>query len=187
VRVSGGSGSRDERVRISDNAGMSHARRQGFIDAPVERVWELVADVDRHPEWWPRVVDVECEGLEEGCTYRMVTQTPFGRDEMNVAVDALDECRNLSIRCINTGTFVRFGLTEAQSGTFLEGEMGMDPSSIGQRVFDAVAGRRYFTSWMNQTFVALERAACAGAGKVGDPGFEPGTSSLSEMRSNRLS
>lgn len=138
---------------------MSHARKQAFIEAPVQRIWELVSDVERHPEWWPRVVEVESEGIEEGCTYREVTQTPFGREEMNLLVDGLDECRYLSIRCLNTGTFVRFGLTEAQDGTFVDGEMGMDPAGIGYRVFDAVAGRRFFSSWMTQTFAALERAA----------------------------
>ena len=141
---------------------MSHARQQAFIDAPVEQIWALVSDVERHPQWWPRVVEVECEGLEEGCTYREVVQTPFGKEEMDMLVDGLEECRNLSIRCLNTGTFVRFGLTEAQNGTFVDGEMGMDPHGIVSRAFDAVAGRRYFSSWMAQTFAALERAARAG-------------------------
>ena len=165
---------------------MSHTRQEAFINAPVQRIWELVSDVDRHPEWWPRVVEVQCEGLEEGCTYREVVQTPFGRQDLNVLVDDLEDCHNLAIRCLDTGTFVRFELTEAQSGTFVAGEMGMDPVGVGQRIFDAVAGRRYFASWMTQTFAALEKAACKPR-EVGDPGFEPGTSSLSEMRSNRLS
>ena len=138
---------------------MSHTKREAFIDAPVERIWELVSDVERHPLWWPRVVEVECEELGEGCTYRQVTQTPFGKDEMNLLIDAYDECRSLSIRCLNTGTFIRFGLTGAQSGTFVEGEMGMEPNGLANRAFDAIAGRRYFTSWMTETFAALERAA----------------------------
>jgi uncharacterized protein YndB with AHSA1/START domain len=29
--------------------------QQTFIDAPVERVWELVGDPNRHPEWWPEM------------------------------------------------------------------------------------------------------------------------------------
>lgn len=138
-------------------------RRQTFIEAPLEAVWKLIADVERHPEWWPRVVEVHCEGLEEGCTYREVTQTPFGRQEMDLLVDGLEDCRNLSIRCLNTGTFVRFGLTEAQGGTFVDGEMGMDPADFGHRVFDRVAGRRYFSSWMAQTLVALDEAARSAA------------------------
>lgn len=139
------------------------ARRQTFIEAPLEAVWKLIADVERHPEWWPRVVEVHCDGLEEGCTYREVTQTPFGRQEMDLLIDGLEDCRNLSIRCLNTGTFVRFDLTEAQGGTFVDGEMGMDPADFGYRVFDRVAGRRYFSSWMAQTLVALDEAARAAA------------------------
>src|SRR5688500_10878595 len=114
---------------------MSHTRAQAFIEAPVESVWDLVSDVNRHPEWWPRVVDVHCEGLEEGCTYREVVEVPFGRAEMELLVDGLDECRNLSIRCLNTGTFVRFALTGAREGTFVDGEMGMDPKGARNRAF----------------------------------------------------
>jgi uncharacterized protein YndB with AHSA1/START domain len=138
---------------------MSLARQQAFIDAPVPAVWELLADVDRHPEWWPRVVEVECDGLEAGCTYRQVTQTPFGKDEMNLFVDGLDECRNLSIHCLNTGTFVRWQMAEAQGGTFLEGEMGMEPDKLSMKTFDMVVGRIYFRNWLRQTMEALAEVA----------------------------
>ena len=159
MRVSGGSG-----VEVGHNrAYVPRETTEAFIDAPVERVWELVSDVDRHPEWWPRVVEVECEGLEEGCTYRMVTKTPVraGRDG-RWPWTTLDECRNLSIRCINTGTFVRFELTEAQNGTFLDGRDGDGPERF--RLPRVRRGRRpaLLPSWMAETFAALERAALRG-------------------------
>ena len=62
---------------------MSLCRQQGFIEAPVAVVWDLISDVERHPEWWPRVIEVQCDGLDEGCTYRQLTQTPIGKDEMH--------------------------------------------------------------------------------------------------------
>jgi hypothetical protein len=140
---------------------VSLCRQQGFVEAPVEVVWELIADPNRHTEWWPRVIDVECEGLEEGCTYREVVKTPLGEDELAVLIEDRDELRRLNIRCINTGTFVRFELTGAQGGTFVDGEMGMDPQGVRARLFDAVAGRRYFASWMTETLDALGSAARA--------------------------
>jgi len=57
---------------------VSAYQQQAWIDAPIEVVWDLVRNVNRHPEWWPKVVEVECEGLEEGCSYRQLTETPFG-------------------------------------------------------------------------------------------------------------
>jgi uncharacterized protein YndB with AHSA1/START domain len=138
---------------------VSLCRRQGFINAPLEVVWSLVADIEHHPEWWPRVIEVQCDGLDEGCTYRQVIQTPLGKDEMNLLIENKDELRSLHIRCLNTGTFVRFELTDARGGTFLDGEMGMEPLGIKTRIFDATAGRRYFSDWIDKTLAALDQAA----------------------------
>jgi uncharacterized protein YndB with AHSA1/START domain len=138
---------------------MSAARREAFIDAPVQVVWDLISDVERHPEWWPRVIEVQCDDFEQGCTYRQLTKVPFGHDEMKLHVEQLDDCQNLSIRCLNTGSYVHFLLTEAQGGTFVDTEIGMEPQRLRTKFFDAVAGRRYFTAWLAQTIEALDRAA----------------------------
>jgi uncharacterized protein YndB with AHSA1/START domain len=136
---------------------VSEARRQAYIDAPVQAVWSLLEDVERHPQWWPRVVAVECDGLEAGCTYREIVQTPFGKDEMHLRVDRLDDCRELLIRCVNTGTFVHFALTEAQDGTFVEARFGMEPWKLKYRAFDMTIGKRYFRNWLEQSLDAMER------------------------------
>ena len=138
---------------------MSLCRQQGFIEAPVTVVWDLISDVERHPEWWPRVIEVQCDGLDEGCTYRQLTQTPIGKDEMHLLIAKRDELRALHIRCLNTGTFVRFEITGAQDGTFVDGEMGMEPQGVRARVIDATVGRRYFTDWMSKTLDGLRDAA----------------------------
>jgi uncharacterized protein YndB with AHSA1/START domain len=138
---------------------MSRCRREVLIQAPSDVVWELIADVERHPEWWPRVVDVTCEGMEEGCTYREVVASPFGKDEMLLRVEELTPGERFTIHCLNTGTFVRMALTEARGGTFLEAEMGMEPGKLAYKVFDAVMGKRYFDRWLSQTVEGLERAA----------------------------
>jgi uncharacterized protein YndB with AHSA1/START domain len=138
---------------------MSSVRRQAFVDAPVPVVWDLVSDVNRHPEWWPRVLEVECEGLEPGCTYREVIQTPFGKDEMAMRVEGLEDFKELKIRCVNSGTFVQFLLTEARGGTFVDTRMGMEPRDLGSRLFDAVAGKRYFRNWLEHSLEAMRTAA----------------------------
>ena len=148
---------------------VSDCRRQAYIDVPVQVVWDLIADVDRHPEWWPRVVEVECEELGEGCIYRQVTRTPFGNDDMELRINAIADCEEFRIHCVNTGTFVRFGLTEARGGTFIDGRMGMDPNGLAYRVFDATAGRIYFRRWLAESLDAMartaeKREAAAGAG-----------------------
>lgn len=138
---------------------VSESRQQIWIDAPTQVVWDLIADINRHPEWWPRVIEVECDELAQGCTYREVVHTPVGRDEMTLEIDRLEDCEELAIRCINTGTFVQFALTEAQSGTFVDGRMGMDPQGLGNRLFDAIVGQRYFRAWLADSLAAMRRAA----------------------------
>jgi Polyketide cyclase / dehydrase and lipid transport len=136
---------------------MSLYRQQAVIDASPERIWELVGDPNRHAEWWPRVIDVRCEGLEEGCTYRQVYKSPMGVIETDVSVERLDDCHELRVRCLNTGTYTRWLLTEAQGRTFIDAEFGLDPLTVGTRVFDRVAGKRYFRRWLEESLDALER------------------------------
>ena len=134
-------------------------RQQALIDVPVETLWELVGDVRRHPEWWPLVVDVKCEGVDQGCTFRQVTKTPKGRIETDVAIERLEGCRELRLRCLDTGTYSRWLLTDTQEGTFVDVELGMDPTNLPDRLFDAVAGRRYFRKWLAQSVDALRQAS----------------------------
>jgi hypothetical protein len=142
-----------------DNRGVSECRQQAWIDAPIEIVWELIRDVNRHPDWWPRVVEVQCEGLEEGCTYRSVTESPFGYQELDVVVDRLDEMREMRIRCISTGTFVDLALADAHGGTFVDARFGMEPLTARTRVFDAIAGKRFFRRWLEQSLEAMQNVA----------------------------
>ena len=140
---------------------MSCARRQALIDAPPDAIWELLGDPQRHPSWWPRVESVDCGGVEQGCTYRQVTKSPMGRVEMNLQAERLEDCRELLIRCLDTGTYTHWLLTEARGGTFVDVEFGMDPRSVSDRIFDTVAGKRFFRRWIEQSIDALGDAAAA--------------------------
>jgi Polyketide cyclase / dehydrase and lipid transport len=138
---------------------MSAYRQQALIDVPITTVWGLVSDVNRHPEWWPRVVKVQCDGIEQGCEYRQVTASLMGTIETDICVERLEDCRQLNLRCLDTGTFSRWLLTETKDGTFIDAEFGMDPNGLANRVFDAVAGKRYFRRWLESALDGLRAAA----------------------------
>src|SRR4051794_34278907 len=103
---------------------MPFARRQVMVDAPVERVWALIGDVNRHPEWWPRVEEVQCDLLEEGGTYRQVTNRPGKTIETTISIESLDDCHELSVRCLDTGMYARFLFTPVPDGPFVGGGPG---------------------------------------------------------------
>jgi hypothetical protein len=138
---------------------MSACRQQVMIDAPIERIWELVGDPNRHPEWWPRIVEADCEDLTQGCTYRQVTRSPTGKIETDISLERLEDCHEVLMRCLDTGTYTRWLLTEARGGTFLDVEFGSDPQSPGARIFDRLVGKRFFRQWLKQSVDALERAS----------------------------
>jgi len=134
-------------------------RRQAHIDEPVEAVWALVADPNRHPEWIPRVIEVECDEVGQGCTYRRVFKTPVGKDDTTLEIEKLVDCREILVRCLDTGTFTRFVVTEAQGGTFVDLEAGMDPKTPAYKLVDTLAGKRFYRRWTEQTLDALAKAA----------------------------
>ena len=139
---------------------MSLCRQQAFIEAPPRVVWRLLSDVDRHTDWWPGFVEVECDGLKAGCEYRTVVTDPFGKDsEERFRVEQMDDCEQLTIHCLETGTRVQFALTEARGGTFVDGEAGMDPPSIKHRVWDTVAGKRFYRDWLAKALDGIDRQA----------------------------
>jgi hypothetical protein len=139
---------------------MDHSStQQAFIDAAPERIWELVGDPNRHPEWWPDVIEVECADLREGCRYRGVMKGPFRATEHDLVIERLDTCQEVCIACVGTGVTTRFVLTGAQGGTFVQGHFAIEPNSIGAKVVSAVAGRRIMRSWLERSLENLKRVA----------------------------
>jgi hypothetical protein len=132
---------------------------QAHIDAPLETVWQLLGDPNRHPEWWPTMLEVECAALEEGCRYRGVMKGPFGQEEHELLLERLDGCREVSIQCEGTGVYTRFLLTEARGGVFVEACFGARANSIGMKVFAVLAGRRYLRGWLERSLDGLKSAA----------------------------
>jgi hypothetical protein len=137
-------------------------RQQVLINAPVQVVWELLGDPNRHPEWWPTVVDAECDELRQGCRFRAVVKSPRGggREEGHTfTLERLEDCREVLIRCEEIGSYTRFVMTGARGGTFVDAEFGIDPKSTGMHLVAVVAGRRILRRWLEQSIEALERAA----------------------------
>ena len=131
-----------------------------MIDAPVEQVWQLVGDPRRHPEWFPRVIEVNGERFDEGEEYAQVTREPSGKVvRTDFLIERMDNLREIRFACQKTGMYAHWLLTDAQGDTFVDVEMGMQPKHVSQKVFDAVAGRRYFTRWLDQSIDALRRIA----------------------------
>ena len=138
---------------------MSEYRHQALIAAPIERVWELVGNPARHPEWFPRVVEVRGDSFRPGDAFVQLTRTPAGTvGTTTLEIDKLEDMRELSFHCRDTGTTVRWLLTPAREDTFVEAEFGMDPTSLTYRLFDATAGRIYFRRWLDESLEALVKA-----------------------------
>jgi hypothetical protein len=138
---------------------MSDCRRQTFIDAPVTQVWPLLGDPGRYPEWWPRVVEVHGDRFEQGTEYVQVTRGPIGSQATKMTLDRLDDLREIRMRCLETGTYAHWLVTEARGGTFVDLALGMDPVDLASRAFDATLGRPYFRRWAEKSLAALRETA----------------------------
>jgi uncharacterized protein YndB with AHSA1/START domain len=143
---------------------MSAHRQQAHIDAPLEAVWALVGTPSRHPEWWPRVIEVRGERFEEGDEYAQVTKDPVGgRSETNFLLERRQDLREIRMTCQATGMYADWVLTPAQGGTFVEVEIGMQPRRLGDRIFDSALGRIYFRRWTSESLEGLRQAAADSA------------------------
>ena len=137
---------------------MSACKRQAVIEAPVDAVWELVGNPSRHPEWYPKVIEVKGERFEEGDQYAQVTKDPVGSSKTDFVIERMDDMREIRLVCQTTGMYAHWVLTDAQGATFVDVEMGMQPRTASTRFFDTVIGRMYFRRWLEQSIDALRRA-----------------------------
>ena len=133
--------------------------RQAIIEAPVEAVWALVGNPSGYDSWWPRIVRVETDEIAPGCAYRQVVKGPLGREETHtVEIQELDDCQVVQVRCIEPGVVMRWALTSAQEGTFVDAEFGAEMDSVGKRVAGAVVGKRFMRRWLDDSLEALRAA-----------------------------
>jgi len=105
---------------------------------------------------------VEVDGLGEVVEEAEFVQTPRsigGEIETTMRIEELEDMRQIHLRCMDTGTFANWRLTEAQGSTFAELELGMIPASTSMRAFDLVRGRRYFRRWSEAAIDGLRRAS----------------------------
>lgn len=137
---------------------MSVVHEQALIEASAADVWQLVGDPRRYPEWWPRVVEVEGNRFEEGSDYVQVTRGPNGDTRSTFAIDQLDDMREIRMHCQLTGTFAHWRLTDAQGGTFVDLELGMEPIGVPRRVWDTTMGKRFFRGWIADSLAGLRKA-----------------------------
>jgi uncharacterized protein YndB with AHSA1/START domain len=141
---------------------MTACRKHVHLDASLEEVWELVGTPMRHPEWWPRVVEVRGERFEQGDEYAQVIRGPVGKSESNFLIERRDDLREVRMACQLTGMYADWVLTPAQGGTFVELEMGILPRRLGDRLFDRAFGKPYFRRWADDSIDGLRRAlGCA--------------------------
>lgn len=138
---------------------MSSWRQQALIEAPVEEVWNVVGNPARYPEYAGKVVSVT--GLpaevERDARFRLAMKTPLGTNETTFVIETLDELREIKLRCTATGYFSRWLLTEAQESTFLDLEIGMDPTRLPDRAFDSTLGKRWYRRMADDAIDGLKR------------------------------
>ena len=136
---------------------MSAYRAHAHFDAPLEDVWALVGNPATYPEWWPVAVEIRGETFEVGDVYTQVLEVAGRRLEYTRVIDRRDELKELRWSCPTTGGFQRWLLTDAQGGTFVDMEMGIDPAKVAVRygVFDKTVGRWFIKRWAEQAIDGL--------------------------------
>ena len=147
-----------------------------MIEAPVDSIWDLVGNPTRHPEWWPRMIEVDGEHFEQGDEYVLVSRGPVGKAKTPFLVERLDDLREIRIKCQVSGTYAHWLLTEARGGTFVDLEMGIQPKALQFKAFDKTMAPRYFRRWAEQSIEALGEAASGGSGGT-DPALAAGEGS----------
>jgi len=135
---------------------VSSWRQQAVIEAPVEQVWACVGDPRRYPEWAGNVVSVTgLATIEPDAEFRQVSKSPLGKAETTFRIEELDDLHTIKLRCQQSGYYSRWVLTEAQSSTFAEVEIGIEPTAVQYRLLFGALGKRYLRRLVEQAVDGL--------------------------------
>jgi uncharacterized protein YndB with AHSA1/START domain len=136
-------------------------REQALIDAPLEKVWELIGDPHRYPEWADEFIEVTGlpQEIQQGQQYEQVTRGPLrNKARTTFEIEQLDDLREIRLRCTASGWYSHWKLTEAGGGTFVDAEVGMEPINAGYKAVDSVVGKRWYRRVAQSSMDGLKRA-----------------------------
>lgn len=125
---------------------MARCQQQALIEAPLERVWALLSDPSRFPEW--AADSIETTGvptrIERGSTFGQTSPGVLrGERTTRFEVEELDDLREIKLRCQLSGYYSRWRLTEARGQTFADVEYGVEPIGVaGQLARVAITKRQ---------------------------------------------
>ncbi|MCD6015431.1 MAG: Polyketide cyclase / dehydrase and lipid transport [Geminicoccaceae bacterium] len=138
---------------------MTSWRQQALVEAPLERVWELVGDPNRYPEWASDIVEVTgLPRIAQDATFRQVTRTANRTSAATFKIEELENLRSIKMRCLDTNTYTRFVLTDARGETFVDVETGTASTSLRDRALDATKRRLFFRRLVNRMLDGLREA-----------------------------
>ncbi len=138
---------------------MSFHRQQSLIEAPIGDVWELVGDPKRYPEWARDVVAVTGvpDEIKQGTRFERESKVPFGSTTTEFVVDELSDLQEIRMRCLTSGYYSRWSLTEAGTDTFCEVEVGMEPTRVPYKLMDRTVGKRWYRSAVSSMVDGLRK------------------------------
>lgn len=137
---------------------MGAYRQQALIEAPVADVWREVGNPNRYPLWAGDTAEVtDLDEVKVGAHYRQKSRTPLGTPETEFVIEALDDMHEIEVRCLTSGYYLHWVLTEAGDDTFAEVEIGMDPKHIRYRAMDVALGKRWYRGAVERTLDGLRK------------------------------
>lgn len=141
---------------------MTRWSQQALIEAPVERIWELLADPARYPDWAGD--SLETTGvptrIEKGSTFQQKSPGLLGRATTTTfAVEEFDDLRQIKLRCQRSGYYSHWRLTEAQGQTFADVEIGVEPIGLLGRVARVATTKGQLREVADESLDGLRRAS----------------------------
>ena len=141
---------------------MATWQQQGLIEAPVQRVWALLADPASYPSWAGDSVTVTGPPtrIEKGSTFEQTSPAPLGAKQTTTfKVEELDDLHEIKLRCQRSGYYSHWRLTEARGQTFADVEIGVEPIGLHGQVARILFTKRQLREVTHASLDGLRRAA----------------------------